>query len=92
MLRTVLFEPETPEKRDVVTGFSPSSRNIFRYKTETQRPVNSFPPFGCDEGPSVSRSPVKPPRNILKSAYKVSLGFFKVMDFRVCELKLGFSS
>ncbi|KAG5405077.1 hypothetical protein IGI04_011196 [Brassica rapa subsp. trilocularis] len=71
MLRTVLFEPATPEKADVVTGFSPSSRNIFRYKTETQRPVNSFPPFGCDEGPSVSRTPVKPPRNILKSAYKV---------------------
>ncbi|KAL0675194.1 hypothetical protein Bca4012_003175 [Brassica carinata] len=71
MLRTVLFGPETPEKADVVTGFSPSSRNIFRYKTETQRPVNSFPPFGCDEGPSVSRSPVKSPRNILKSAYKV---------------------
>ncbi|CAH8357461.1 unnamed protein product [Eruca vesicaria subsp. sativa] len=70
MLRTALFGPETPEKTDVVTGFSPS-KNIFRYKTETQRPVNSFAPFGCDEGPSVSRSPVKSPRNILKSAYKV---------------------
>ncbi|KAJ0250262.1 Protein FIZZY-RELATED 1 [Hirschfeldia incana] len=70
MLRTVLFGPETPEKRDVVTGFSPSG-NIFRYKTETQRPVNSFPPFGCDEGPGVSRSPVKSPRNIPRSAYKV---------------------
>ncbi|KAF8101669.1 hypothetical protein N665_0202s0032 [Sinapis alba] len=73
MLRTALFGPDTPEKRDVVTGFSPS-RNIFRYKTETQRPVNSFSPFGGsgdDEAPGVSRSPVKSTRNILKSAYKV---------------------
>ncbi|KAL0846525.1 hypothetical protein Bca101_019771 [Brassica carinata] len=72
MLRTVMFGPDTPEKRDVVTGFSPS-RNIFRYKTETQQPVNSFSPFsGSDEAsPGVSRSPVKSARNILKSAYKV---------------------
>lgn len=71
-----MFGPDTPEKRDVVTGFSPS-RNIFRYKTETQRPVNSFSPFGGGSGdddeasPGVSRSPLKPTRNIVKSAYKV---------------------
>ncbi|WZZ14468.1 hypothetical protein YC2023_107557 [Brassica napus] len=73
MLRAAMFEPDTPEKGDVVTGFSPS-RKMFRYKTETQRPVNSFSPLGGagdDEAPGVSRSPVKPTRNILKSAYKV---------------------
>lgn len=85
LLRTALFGPETPEKRDVVTGFSPS-RNIFRYKTETQRPVNSFSPFGTDEAPGVSRSPAKSPRKILRSAYKVRVCFFRFLGFKV----LGF--
>ncbi|KAG2276092.1 hypothetical protein Bca52824_058647 [Brassica carinata] len=60
MLRTVMFGPDTPEKR-------------CRHWTETQQPVNSFSPFsGSDEAsPGVSRSPVKSARNILKSAYKV---------------------
>ncbi|KAJ0264821.1 Protein FIZZY-RELATED 2 [Hirschfeldia incana] len=75
MLKTVMFGPDTPEKRDVVTGFSPS-RNMLRYKTETQRPVNSYSPFGGSGGddeasPGVSRRPVKKTRSIVKSAYKV---------------------
>lgn len=74
LLRTTLFGPETPEKRDVVAGFSPS-RNIFRYKTETQRSLNLFSPFGSDEAPGVSRSPVKSPRKILRSPYKVRVSF-----------------
>ena len=85
MLRAAMFEPDTPEKGDVVTGFSPS-RKMFRYKTETQRPVNSFSPLGGaggDEAPGVSRSPVKPTRNILKSAYKV-WALFSWMGFVFC--------
>ncbi|XP_010540329.1 PREDICTED: protein FIZZY-RELATED 2 [Tarenaya hassleriana] len=69
LLRAALFGPDTPEKRDVA-GFSPS-RNIFRYKTETQRPVKSFSPFGSDESPGVSHSPVKTPRKVPRSPYKV---------------------
>ncbi|KFK27450.1 hypothetical protein AALP_AA8G384300 [Arabis alpina] len=71
LLKTALFGPVTPDKRDVVAGFSPSG-NIFRYKTETQRSLNSFSPFGSEEVTGVNRSsPVKSPRKILKSAYKV---------------------
>ncbi|XP_010538779.1 PREDICTED: protein FIZZY-RELATED 2-like [Tarenaya hassleriana] len=69
LLRAALFGPDTPEKRDVV-GFSPS-RNIFRYKTETQRSAKSFSPFGSNEAPGVSHSPVKPPRKVPRSPYKV---------------------
>ncbi|CAN8246420.1 unnamed protein product [Cochlearia groenlandica] len=70
LLRTALFGPVTPDKVDVVTGFSRST-NIFRYKTETQRSANS--PFGSDEatgGVSCSGT-VKSPRKILKSPCKV---------------------
>ncbi|KAL1212031.1 Protein FIZZY-RELATED 1 [Cardamine amara subsp. amara] len=70
LLKNALFGPETPEKRDVVTGFSPS-RNIFRFKTETQRSLNSFLPFDSDESPGVCQSPVKSPRKIPRSPYKV---------------------
>lgn len=75
LLKTALFGPVTPEKSDVVNGFSPS-RNIFRFKTETQRSVNLYPPFGSDVVMSgVSPSPVKSPRKILRSPYKVSVCF-----------------
>ncbi|CAN8308314.1 unnamed protein product [Cochlearia groenlandica] len=74
MLRTALFGPVTPEKNEGFSGFSPSM-NIFRYKTETQRRLNSFSPFGSDGegngGGVVGRNAVKSPRKILKSAYKV---------------------
>ncbi|KAG7557499.1 WD40 repeat [Arabidopsis suecica] len=71
LLKTALFGPVTPEKSDVVNGFSPSM-NIFRFKTETQRSLNLYPPFGSDVVMSgVSPSPVKSPRKILRSPYKV---------------------
>ncbi|XP_010451252.1 PREDICTED: protein FIZZY-RELATED 2-like [Camelina sativa] len=72
LLRAAMFGPETPEKRDI-TGFS-SSRNIFRFKTETKthRSFNSFSPFGVDDPPGgVSHSPVKAPRKVPRSPYKV---------------------
>ncbi|KAG7541831.1 WD40 repeat [Arabidopsis thaliana x Arabidopsis arenosa] len=69
LLRAAMFGPETPEKRDI-TGFS-SSRNIFRFKTETHRSLNSFSPFGVDDSPGVCHSPVKAPRKVPRSPYKV---------------------
>jgi cell division cycle 20-like protein 1 (cofactor of APC complex) len=73
LLRAAMFGPETPEKRDI-TGFS-SSRNIFRFKTETHRSLNSFSPFGVDDdSPGVSHSgPVKAPRKVPRSPYKVTI-------------------
>ncbi|XP_010455611.1 PREDICTED: protein FIZZY-RELATED 1-like [Camelina sativa] len=71
LLKTALFGPVTPDKSDVVNGFSPS-RNIFRFKTETQRSLDLYSPFGSDEAaPGVSPSPVKSPRKIPRSPYKV---------------------
>ncbi|XP_010434020.1 PREDICTED: protein FIZZY-RELATED 1-like [Camelina sativa] len=71
LLKTALFGPVTPEKSDVVNGFSPS-RNIFRFKTETQRSLDLYSPFCSDDAPpGVSPSPVKSPRKILRSPYKV---------------------
>ncbi|KAG7620146.1 WD40 repeat [Arabidopsis suecica] len=70
LLKTALFGPVTPEKSDVVNGFSPSG-NIFRFKTETQRSLNLYPPFDSDVVTGVSPSPVKSPRKILRSPYKV---------------------
>lgn len=71
LLRAAMFGPETPEKRDI-TGFS-SSRNIFRFKTETHRSLNSFSPFGVDDSPGVCHSPVKAPRKVPRSPYKVRI-------------------
>lgn len=71
LLRAAMFGPETPEKRDI-TGFS-SSRNIFRFKTETHRSLNSFSPFGIDDAPGVCHSPVKAPRKVPRSPYKVRI-------------------
>ncbi|CDY71640.1 BnaAnng38280D [Brassica napus] len=69
LLRAAMFGPETPEKRDI-TGFS-TSRNIFRFKTETNRRSDSFSPFVSDDGPGVSQSPIKALRKVSRSPYKV---------------------
>ncbi|KAF8086803.1 hypothetical protein N665_0612s0023 [Sinapis alba] len=70
LLRAAMFGPETPEKQDI-TGFS-SSRNIFRFKTETNRCLNSFSPFVSDgDGPGVSHTPIKALRKVSRSPYKV---------------------
>lgn len=69
LLRAAMFGPETPEKRDI-TGFS-TSRNIFRFKTETNRCLNSFSPFVSDDGPGVSHAPIKASRKVSRSPYKV---------------------
>lgn len=79
LLRTALFGPEagvaspaTPEKRSF--ALSPPSRNIFRYKTETRRSMHSLSPFGFDDSvPGVNHSPVKAPRKVPRSPYKVNL-------------------
>ncbi|KAJ8767613.1 hypothetical protein K2173_018171 [Erythroxylum novogranatense] len=66
LLRTALFGPNTPDKSD-----SPG-RNIFRFKTETRQSMHSLSPFGFDDvTPGVSHSPVKAPRKVLRSPYKV---------------------
>lgn len=66
LLRTALFGPDTPDKRD-----SPG-RNIFRFKSETRQSMHSLSPFGFDEEkPGVSHSPVKTPRKVPRSPYKV---------------------
>ncbi|KAG2239712.1 hypothetical protein Bca52824_091409 [Brassica carinata] len=70
LLREAMFGPETPEKRDI-TGFS-TSRNIFRFKTETNRCLDSFSPFvSDDDGPGVSQSPIKALRKVSRSPSKV---------------------
>ncbi|KAJ9147830.1 hypothetical protein P3X46_029947 [Hevea brasiliensis] len=66
LLRSALFGSKTPDKRD-----SPG-RNIFRFKTETRQSMHSLSPFGYDdERPGVSHSPVKTPRKVPRSPYKV---------------------
>ncbi|KAK8518438.1 hypothetical protein V6N12_017585 [Hibiscus sabdariffa] len=70
LLRAALFGPDTPDKKDA--SEVPACRNIFRYKTETKRPLHSLSPFGLDESvPGISHSPVKAPRKVPKSPYKV---------------------
>ncbi|GMI71713.1 cell cycle switch protein 52 A1, FIZZY-related 2 [Hibiscus trionum] len=69
LLRAALFGPDTPDKD---SSEVPACRNIFRYKTETKRPTHSLSPFGLDESvPGISHSPVKAPRKVPKSPYKV---------------------
>ncbi|MBA0877558.1 hypothetical protein Goshw_029242 [Gossypium schwendimanii] len=64
LLRSTLFGPDTPG--------TPVSRNIFRYKTETKRSLHSLQPLGYDEsGLGISHSPVKAPRKVPTSPYKV---------------------
>ncbi|KAL3646134.1 hypothetical protein CASFOL_011314 [Castilleja foliolosa] len=46
--------------------------NIFKYKTETRRSLPSLSPFGYDDQlPGVTHSPVKAPRKVPRSPYKV---------------------
>lgn len=80
LLKSVMFGPDsgvvspvTPEKFDGKNSIlSPPSRNIFRYKTETKKPMNSLSPFGFgDELPGVVSSPAKTPRKVPRSPYKV---------------------
>ncbi|KAK6947693.1 WD40 repeat [Dillenia turbinata] len=77
LLRAALLTPSTPEKVMGLGGksniLSPASPNIFRYKTETRQPIHSLSPFGFDDGalPDVTHSPVKPPRKVPRSPYKV---------------------
>ncbi|XP_050227480.1 protein FIZZY-RELATED 1-like [Mercurialis annua] len=67
LLRTALFGPCTPDKRD-----SPAGQNIFRFKSETRQSMHSLSPFGFDEErPGVIHSPVKTPRKVPRSPYKV---------------------
>lgn len=71
LLRAALFGPDTPDKKD---SSLPVNRNIFRYKTETKRPLHSLSPFGLDDSvPGISHSPVKAPRKVPRSPYKVRL-------------------
>ncbi|XVF13236.1 hypothetical protein REPUB_Repub08aG0191200 [Reevesia pubescens] len=70
LLRAVLFGPDTPDKKD--SSGLPVCRNIFRFKTETKRSLPSLSPFGLDESvPGISHSPVKAPRKVPRSPYKV---------------------
>lgn len=81
LLRTALFGPDsgfsppvTPEKstpRNLPS--SPPTRNIFRFKSETRQSLHSLLPFGSDDDqlPGVSHSPVKSPRKVPRSPYKV---------------------
>ncbi|CAO2820000.1 unnamed protein product [Amaranthus hypochondriacus] len=72
LLRAALFGPDagcffpgTPDK-------GPPNRNIFRFKSETKRALPSLIPFGPDDAlPGVSYSPVKTPRKVPRSPYKV---------------------
>ncbi|MED6133110.1 Protein FIZZY-RELATED 2 [Stylosanthes scabra] len=81
LLRTALFGPDaagvpvplTPEKRtSSASVMTLPSRNIFRYKTETRQSFHSLSPFMSDDAvPGVNHSPVKAPRKVSRSPYKV---------------------
>ncbi|WMV57270.1 hypothetical protein MTR67_050655 [Solanum verrucosum] len=82
LLRTALFGPDsgnvvnpvTPEKgvRGNGRNLKRPNCNIFRYKTETRQRLNSLLPFEFDDQiRGVSTSPVKVPRKVPKSPYKV---------------------
>ncbi|CAN6580764.1 hypothetical protein ACFX13_032931 [Malus domestica] len=79
LLRAALFGPDsagvvppaTPEKRSAIQ-MNPPSPNIFRFKTETRRSMHSLSPFGFDDVVTgVHHSPVKAPRKVPRSPYKV---------------------
>ena len=75
LLRTALFGPDapvTPEK---------TSPNILRYKTETRQSMHSLSPFMLDHDvvSGVNHTPVKPPRKVPRSPYKVN--FFSFLFF-----------
>ncbi|TXG51015.1 hypothetical protein EZV62_023539 [Acer yangbiense] len=71
LLRAALFGPDTPDKKDLSSP--PSARNIFRFKSETRRSLHSLSPFGFDNDVTsgVSQSPVKAPRKVPRSPYKI---------------------
>ncbi|KAF7810229.1 protein FIZZY-RELATED 2-like [Senna tora] len=81
LLRTALFGPDagvvspvTPEKRSLSMTMTtpPPSRNIFRYKTETRQSMHSLEPFMLDDVvPGTNHTPVKTPRKVPRSPYKV---------------------
>ncbi|XP_057520088.1 B-type cell cycle switch protein ccs52A-like [Amaranthus tricolor] len=72
LLRAALFGPDagcffpgTPDK-----GLP--NRNIFRFKSETKRPLPSLMPFGPDDAlPGVTYRPAKIARKVPRSPYKV---------------------
>lgn len=80
-MRTALFGSDlgfgplgTPEKLAGKNSFSlgSTSRNIFRFKSETRQSLPSLLPFGLDDQlPGVSHNPVKAPRKVPRSPYKV---------------------
>ncbi|XP_076930248.1 B-type cell cycle switch protein ccs52A-like [Bidens hawaiensis] len=78
LLRTALFGSDlgfgggSTDKKSNPGGGSTVNRNIFRFKTETRQKVESLYPLGFDDQlPGVSQSPVKAPRKVPKSPYKV---------------------
>ncbi|KAI3505390.1 hypothetical protein L1887_27509 [Cichorium endivia] len=80
LLRTALFgsdlgfvvPPGTPDKKSFSVNTSPASQNIFRFKSETRQSLHSLSPLGFDDhSPGVSHSPVKAPRKVPRSPYKV---------------------
>ncbi|KAM1024804.1 hypothetical protein ACFX13_038655 [Malus domestica] len=79
LLRAALFGPDargvvppaTPEKRSAIQ-MNPPSPNIFRFKTETRPSMHSLSPFGFDDVVTgAHHSPVKAPRKVPRSPYKV---------------------
>ncbi|KAL8520382.1 hypothetical protein ACS0TY_011058 [Phlomoides rotata] len=55
-----------------ILQISPPNCNIFKYKTETRKSFQSLTPFGFDDQlPGVSHIPVKAPRKVPRSPYKV---------------------
>lgn len=80
LLRAALFGPDsgavlpplTPESSARNLHSNSLNCNIFRYKTETRKSVHSLFPFGFDDQlPGVSPSPVKAPRKVPRSPFKV---------------------
>ncbi|XP_057513928.1 B-type cell cycle switch protein ccs52A-like isoform X1 [Actinidia eriantha] len=79
LLRAALFGPDSgiahpasPDKAAGGKNFPATPPNIFRYKSETRQSMHSLSPFGFDEQlPGVSHSPVKVPRKVPRSPYKV---------------------
>ncbi|CAI9093888.1 OLC1v1029481C1 [Oldenlandia corymbosa var. corymbosa] len=84
LLRSALFGPDaagvapppTPDKlfgsSDKGSQISSPNCNIFKYKTETRKSLHSLFPSGFDDQlPGVSHSPVKTPRKVPRSPYKV---------------------
>ncbi|XP_062029776.1 B-type cell cycle switch protein ccs52A-like [Rosa rugosa] len=78
LLRAALFGPDTagvippatPDRRGLM---NPPNQNIFRFKSETRRSMHSLLPFGFDDDvvTGVHHSPVKTPRKVPRSPYKV---------------------